>query len=323
LGLFCLVQFLKWEKVTSVSRPRIVSLLPSATEIVAALGFGPYLVGRSHECDFPESVSALPVCSHARLDSKAASGAIDKEVKTLLEKGLALYEINVERLKQLQPTHIITQAQCEVCAVSVAEVEQATQSLLPSQPKVVSLSPKRFADLWTDMFQVAEALGRTEEAKPIIKEFKLRCVSVIEKACVVKKRPKVACIEWLDPLMAAGNWVPEMIDLAGGIPLFAEGGKHSPWINWSVVQEHDPEILLIMPCGFDLKRTRAEMGTLTKLPKWNELQAVKKGKVFLIDGNSYFNRPGPRLVDSLEILAELQHPELFEAKYEGTGWERF
>ncbi len=308
---------------SGVSRPRIVSLLPSATEIVAALGLGPYLVGRSHECDFPESVAALPVCSRAKVNTGAGSGAIDKEVKSLLEKGLSLYEIDLEKLKELKPTHIITQAQCEVCAVTVNEVEEAAQGLLPSQPKVISLAPKRFADLWADMTQVAQAFNVFEEAKPVIKEFKLRCVSVIEKACLVKTRPKVACIEWLEPLMAAGNWVPEMVELAGGVSLFGEAGKHSPWINWSVVQEHDPEIILVMPCGFDLERTRAEVNALIKQPHWNDLQAVKNGKVFMIDGNSYFNRPGPRLVDSLEILAELLHPDLFEAKYEGQGWERF
>lgn len=306
-----------------VSRPRIVSLLPSATEIVAALGLGPYLVGRSHECDFPESVAALPACSRAKVNTGAGSAAIDTEVKSLLEKGLSLYEIDLDKLKELKPTHIITQAQCEVCAVTVNEVEQAAQGLLPSQPKVISLAPKRFADLWTDMTQVAQAFNAFEEAKPVIKEYKLRCVSVIEKACLVKTRPKVACIEWLEPLMAAGNWVPEMVDLAGGVSLFGEAGKHSPWINWSVVQEHDPEIILVMPCGFDLERTRAEVNALIKQPHWNDLQAVKNGKVFMIDGNSYFNRPGPRLVDSLEMLAELLHPDLFEAKYEGQGWERF
>jgi iron complex transport system substrate-binding protein len=298
-------------------------LLPSATEIVAALGLGPYLVGRSHECDFPESVAALPACSRAKVNTGAGSAAIDTEVKSLLEKGLSLYEIDLDKLKELKPTHIITQAQCEVCAVTVNEVEQAAQGLLPSQPKVISLAPKRFADLWTDMTQVAQAFNAFEEAKPVIKEYKLRCVSVIEKACLVKTRPKVACIEWLEPLMAAGNWVPEMVDLAGGVSLFGEAGKHSPWINWSVVQEHDPEIILVMPCGFDLERTRAEVNALIKQPHWNDLQAVKNGKVFMIDGNSYFNRPGPRLVDSLEMLAELLHPDLFEAKYEGQGWERF
>lgn len=306
-----------------MSRPRIVSLLPSATEIVAALGLGPYLVGRSHECDFPESVSTLPICSRANVNSGANSAAIDSEVKSLLEKGLSLYDVDMEKLKELNPTHILTQAQCEVCALTVGEVEQAVQNVLPSQPKVVSLSPKRFADLWTDMAEVARVFNAMDEAKPIIKQFKMRCVEVIEKACLVKARPTVACIEWLDPLMAAGNWVPEMIELAGGVSLFGESGKHSPWINWSVVQEHDPEVILVMPCGFDLERTRAEVNSLIKLPHWNDLQAVKKHKVFLIDGNSYFNRPGPRLVDSLEILAELMHPEVFEAKYEGTGWEHF
>ncbi len=308
---------------SGVSRPRIVSLLPSATEIVAALGLGPYLVGRSHECDFPESVAALPACSRAKVNTGAGSGAIDTEVKSLLEKGLSLYEIDLARLKELKPTHIITQAQCEVCAVTVNEVEQAAQGLLPSQPKVISLAPKRFADLWADMAQVAQAFNAFEEAKPVIKEFKLRCVAVIEKACLVKTRPKVACIEWLEPLMAAGNWVPEMVELAGGVSLFGEAGKHSPWINWSVVQEHDPEIILVMPCGFDLERTRAEVNALIKQPHWNDLQAVKNGKVFMIDGNSYFNRPGPRLVDSLEMLGELLHPDMFEVKYEGQGWERF
>lgn len=307
----------------AVPRPRIVSLLPSATEIVAALGLGPYLVGRSHECDYPESVATLPACSRANVNTGAGSAVIDAEVKSLLEKGLSLYDIDLDKLKELKPTHILTQAQCEVCAVTVGEVEQAAQNLLPSQPKVISLSPKRFADLWTDMAQVGEAFGVMDEAKPIIKQFKMRCVEVIEKACLVKSRPRVACIEWLEPLMAAGNWVPEMIELAGGVSLFGEAGKHSPWINWSVVQEHDPEIILVMPCGFDLERTRAEVNALIKQPKWNDLQAVKNGKVFMIDGNSYFNRPGPRLVDSLEILAELLHPDLFDAKYEGQGWERF
>lgn len=306
-----------------MSRPRIVSLLPSATEIVAALGLGSYLVGRSHECDYPESVETLPVCSRANVNTGANSAVIDAEVKSLLEKGLSLYDIDLDKLKELKPTHIITQAQCEVCAVTVDEVEEAAQSLLPSQPKVISLSPKRFADLWADMAQVANAFNAMEDAKPIIKEYKMRCVEVIEKACLVKSRPKVACIEWLDPLMAAGNWVPEMVDLAGGTALFAEPGKHSPWVNWSVVQEHDPEVILVMPCGFDLERTRAEVNSLIKQPHWNDLQAVQKGKVFMIDGNSYFNRPGPRLVDSLEMLAEMMHPEVFEAKYEGVGWEKF
>lgn len=297
--------------------------MPSATEMVAALGYASYLVGRSHECDYPESIQSLPACSRARIKSEATSGAIDAEVKSLLEQGLSLYEIDVEKLRELKPTLILTQAQCEVCAVSVSDVEKAVQGAVPGNPQVISLSPKRFADLWTDMQQVAEALGQVDEAKPLIKEFKLRCVAVIEKVCMVKKRPTVACIEWMDPLMAAGNWVPEMIDLSGGVPLFGEAGKHSPWLNWSVVQEHDPEILLVMPCGFGLERVRAEMESLTKLPKWKDLRAVRKGKVFLIDGNSYFNRPGPRLVDSLEMLAEIQHPGLFEAKYEGRGWVRF
>ncbi|MEW6305442.1 MAG: cobalamin-binding protein [Verrucomicrobiota bacterium] len=301
---------------------RVISLLPSCTEIVCALGEGDKLVGRSHECDYPPSVRRLPVCTEAKVNSAASSGEIDQQVKSLLENALSLYRVDVEKLKALKPDLILTQAQCEVCAVSLSDVERALGEWVGSKPQVISLSPQRLAQVWDDIRRVAEALGLEDNGKSVLKELKNRCVDVIEKACPAGHRPSVACIEWLDPLMAAGNWVPEMVELAGGLNLFGEPGKHSPWLNWEAVQEHDPEIIIVMPCGFDIARTLRELPAVVQRPDWAKLRAVRNGHVHIVDGNQYFNRPGPRLVDSLEILAEIIHPNLFPAKYEGKAWER-
>lgn len=302
---------------------RIVSLLPSGLEIVCALDLEHRLVGRSHVCDFPPSIQRLPVCTSPNLDTEAASRDLDRAVKDRLQSALSLYKIDMDKLQQLQPDLIITQAQCEVCAVSLAEVEQAVGQWLGARPQIISLSPQSLADVWEDMRRVAETLGVCEQGKALVKKLKFRAVDLIEKSCMVKRRPSVVCIEWIEPPMAAGNWVPEMVDLAGGRNLFGEPGKHSPWLDWGAVVKQDPEVIVVMPCGFDLKRTRQEMSALTSRPGWGKIRAVKRAQVFLADGSQYFNRPGPRLVESLEILAELLHPELFRAKHAGTGWEKF
>ena len=301
---------------------RIVSLLPSATEIVCALGLEKRLVGRSHVCDFPESIQHLPVCTATKLNESVASRELDRAVKDRLQNALSLYEIDVDKLQQLQPDLILTQAQCEVCAVSLDEVEQAVGQWIGARPQILSLSPQSLADVWEDLRRVAVALGVAEHGKALVKKLKFRAVDVIEKSCMVKRRPSVACLEWIEPLMAAGNWVPELVDLAGGRNLFGEPGKHSPWLAWEAVVKANPEVIVVMPCGFDLKRTRQEMAALTSLPGWGKLRAVKRQQVFLADGSQYFNRPGPRLVESLEILAELLHPESFPAKHASSGWER-
>jgi len=274
-----------------VASPRIISLLPSCTEIVCALGMESSLVGRSHECDFPPEMKTRPACTRARLDSSADSATIDREIKGLLEQSLSIYEIDVPLIERLKPDFILTQAQCEVCAISLADVEKALQFSVGIKARILSLSPARLADLWTDIATVARELGVEEQGRELIKDLKARVVDAIEKLGEGKKRPSVACIEWLDPLMAAGNWVPEMVDLAGGLSLFGDAGRHSPWLNWEAVQEHDPEFLIAMPCGFDLERTRREMNRLTRRPDWAKLRAVKRGQVFLTDGNQYFNRP--------------------------------
>lgn len=302
--------------------PRIVSLLPSCTEIICALGLADRLVGRSHECDYPAEVLSLPPCTAPKLNTNASSREIDREVKTLLENALSIYRIDLEQLKQLQPNVILTQSQCEVCAVSLKEVEEAICHWLDSRPQIISLSPAKLAEVWNDIAQVAQALGVEDRGRTLVKQLKARLVDIIEKACQVKRRPSVACVEWLDPLMAAGNWVPELVDLAGGMNLFGEAGKHSPWLDWDAVRTGDPEIIVILPCGFDLRRTRNEMSVLTSQPGWDRLRAVRKRCVFLTDGNQYFNRPGPRLVESLEILAEIIHPEIFHFNHKGMGWEK-
>lgn len=303
--------------------PRVVSLLPSCTEIVCGLGMQALLVGRSHECNFPPEIAGLPVCTRSRIHSDAPSAVIDREVKQRLKDALSLYEIDVPMLRRLRPDIVLTQAQCEVCAVSLPEVEAALAGEIGCRPRIVSLSPKRFTDLWTDLQQVAEAVGVADGGREYVQTLKGRVADVIVRVFQLAKRPKVVCLEWLDPLMTAGNWIPDIVELAGGTNLLSSGGDRSPWIDWAAVSKANPDVIVIMPCGFDIARTRLELELLSGLPGWDELRAVKQKRVFVVDGDAYFNRPGPRLVDSVEILAEMFHPILFpKPSYEGKGWER-
>ncbi len=300
---------------------RVVSLLPSLTEIVCALGCGERLVGRSHECDFPAGVERLPACTEAKLDASAPSGEIDERVKALVRDGLSIYRVDPARLAELRPDVVLTQDQCEVCAASLADVEAALAEWTGGSPRVVSLSPRALADVWGDLARVGAALGVPERAVRLAAELTDRVTAIGERSGDAP-RPRVACLEWLDPLMGAGNWVPELVSLAGGASLFGEAGAHSPWIEWEALGEADPDVIVALPCGFDLPRTRRELVPLTARPEWKALRAVREGRVFLTDGNAFFNRPGPRLVESLEILAEILHPERFAFGHQGRGWER-
>lgn len=301
------------------SQLRIVSLIPSATEIVAALGLMDAMVGRSHECDYPPEVQHLPVCTQPKFNPEGSSKGIHDSVTDLLQSALSVYQVKTEVLEQLQPTHIITQAQCEVCAVSLSDVEQAVATLTHSQPHIVSLQPNHINDVWLDIQKVAVALG--VDWQPVLAKYQWRLEAIPDLLPPTSTRPTVACIEWIDPLMSAGNWIPELVELAGGQSLFGVAGQHSPWLSWDELVAADPGVIIIMPCGFDLERTRQEAQQLSQHPQWSSLSAVKSGKVYITDGNSYFNRPGPRLVDSLEILAEILHPETFQFGYRGKGWE--
>ena len=302
---------------------RIVSLLPSATEIVAALGLTDAIVGRSHECDYPPEIKDRPICTEAQLNSEKPSAQIDADVLDLVQKALSIYKIKTDVLEQLQPTHIVTQDQCDVCAVNFADVEKAVAELTQSQPKVISLQPNVLNDVWADIERVAATLG--VESQSVLTQLQSRVEVCKQKTQGLSEsdRPTVAAIEWTEPLMATGNWIPELVELAGGQCLFGVVGKHSPYLEWDALVKADPEVIIIMPCGFDLERTRQETMPLTHRPEWSSLHAVRSGKVFITDGNAYFNRPGPRLVDSLEILAEILHPDIFDFGYRGTGWEQF
>ncbi len=302
---------------------RIVSLIPSATEIVAALGCADALVGRSHECDFPPSVVDLPVCTQAKIDVQVTGREIDRQVRTLVEQGLSVYRVLTEVLERLDPTLIVTQSQCEVCAVSLDDVERAVQSLAGCKARVVSLAPMSLADVWQDVLTVAEALGRRDAAEALLETYRSRLDAIRRRTQHVAAKQRVAMIEWIDPLMSAGNWVPELVELAGGTPMLSQAGAHSPWLSWDALVEADPDVLIVIPCGFDIARTQAEMPQLVRQPCWDKLSAVRRECVFIADGNQYFNRPGPRLVESAEILAEILHPEQFDFGHGSAGWIRF
>lgn len=304
-------------------KPRIVSLLPACTEVVCALGLEGRLVGRSHECDFPASVRRLPICTFPKIKPDATSADIDRDVKTLARQALSLYRVDAEQVRALKPDIILTQAQCAVCAVSLAEVEAAVAGWAGGRPRVISWSPSRLMEFWTELARVGEELGVAGSARELARELKGRIADVIVKSAQVTRRPSVGCIEWLDPLMAAGNWMPELVELAGGTSLFGEPGKHSPWLDWNILRERNPEVLVVMPCGFDLGRAEREMPALTSRLGWSKLRAVQRNNVFVTDGNAYFNRPGPRLVESLEILGEILQPGYFSFGHEGRGWRRY
>jgi iron complex transport system substrate-binding protein len=305
-----------------VSELRIISLLSSATEIVYALGLADFQVGRSHECNYPPSVLTLPVCTHPAMLTTGSSADIDRSVKQRLSSALSLYDVDAERIKKLRPTHILTQAQCKVCAVSLEDVERALQNDMSVDADVISLEPYALKDVWTDIKRVGDACGFHQRACQLIENLQCRMQAIGNRASVAAK-PRVAAIEWLEPLMAAGNWVPELIQMAGGVNLFGEAGQHSPWMTWQELTAADPDVIVAIPCGFDLERTRFEMHWLTERPGWNQLRAVQDGRIYVCDGDQFMNRPGPRLVESLQIFAEIFHPATFAPALRGTGWDIF
>lgn len=301
---------------------RIVSLIASATEIVAALGFRDCLVGRSHECDFPLDVLSLPACSEPRIDVTGSSLEIDRQVKAAVAESLSVYRVFRSELERLRPTVIITQTQCDVCAVNLRDVESAISEMIGSQPRVVALAPMALADVWDDIHRVADALTGADAARRLIASLRQRLDRLAARVPRTAIRPTVVCLEWLEPLMSAGNWVPELVELAGGHAVLCQAGQHSPWMTWDDLANADPDAILILPCGFDLARTERELHLLTEHPRWRDLQAVRHGQVFVTDGNQFFNRPGPRVVESAEIIAEILWPEDFHFGHHGTAWYR-
>ena len=300
---------------------RIVSLLASATEMITALGCLDQMVGRSHECDYPPEVLHLPLVSTVQIDVNTSSAQIDAQIKQLAHKqemqqdmalkALSIYAIDVEKLQELRPDVIFTQTQCEVCAVSERDVMEAVKQLTGLEPRIVSLAPYRLQDVWEDLYRVGKALGRVEQAEKLIDDYKNRLKYIQSSTTQLLemlgqgKKPRVAVLEWLDPLMAAGNWTPELVAYANGESLFGEVGTHSPWLTWEELQAADPDVVILSPCGFTLERTLQDVPLLQAHPEWRSLRAVRQGRVYAIDGNYYLNRSGPRLVESTELLSHV------------------
>jgi len=286
---------------------RIASLLPSATEIVCALGARADLLGRSHECDFPPGLEDVPVLTSARVGPLPSSRAIDASVRSVLRDALAIYDIDVERLRAARPDVIVTQDLCDVCAVSLHDVRAAVARLARQDVAIVNLHPMRLEDIWGDIARAADAIGRAAAGARLLAGLRARVADIARRATKARARPRVVTIEWIAPVMIGGMWMPELIALAGGEALVTRPGQHAPTLDQDALAALDPEVVLVKPCGFPLHRTVEELDVLREaLPRgW-------RARVYLADGNAFFNRPGPRIVESLEILAACAHPDLFE-----------
>ena len=290
---------------------RVCSLLPGATEIAFALGLGDDVVGVTHECDYPAEARQKPVVVHGLVDSnRMTSLEIDRWVGERLGSNQGLYLLDEERLREAAPDVILTQGLCDVCAIDYNEVVAASETLA-KKPKIVSLTPNCLTDVLDDVARVGEATGQRHIAERVVEELEQRISSVREQAATSSARPRVACLEWFDPIYLAGHWVPEMIEIAGAEDVLGRRGEPSEKVEWQSIRESTPEIIVLMPCGFDVPRTLREAGVLERLEGWHDLPAVKAGKVFAVNGHAFFSRPGPRLVDGLEILAHIIHPKIF------------
>lgn len=284
---------------------RVVTLLPSATEIVYALGISPVAV--SHECDHPPAAQSKPVVNHARIDATAESAEIDQQVLQAERNG-GVYEIDLEVLASADPDLIVTQGLCDVCAVDQVLVEDAVEEL-SLDCEILTTDPHSLGDIRSDIERIGEAVGRSDRATETVEAFDTRVDAVRAETAKIDERPRVVVLDWMDPLMTAGHWVPEMVSIAGGrTPFDAEASIPR---EWSEIRAVDPEVLVVAPCGFDLEQTARNRADLTEREGWDDLAAVVDGCVYAIDGHEYMNRPGTRIVDSLEQLAGVIHPDQF------------
>ncbi|MDQ0382117.1 ABC transporter substrate-binding protein [Amycolatopsis thermophila] len=283
---------------------RIVSLLPAATDLVAELGLAGQLVGRTHECDWPPGIADVPVVTGSGIGADMSSREISAAVGGA-HSGSALYALDAARLAELQPDVVLTQDLCEVCAVSYRRVSEAVR-VMDAGPRVLSLEPRTLAGVLDCLLLLGDVLGVPEVARAKRRELQER-LDAVRAATAHRDRPRVAAIEWLDPVWPAGHWVPEQIAAAGGEPLLAGAGEHTRAIDWAEVTAARPDVLLLLPCGLPPERTEAELGVLTGRPGWADLPAVRTGRVWILDGPAYFNRPGPRVVRGAEILAHVLH----------------
>lgn len=302
---------------------RIVSLLPSGTETVAALGLADNLVGRSHECDYPPDVSVLPVCTSSRIDTTGTSRDIDTAVRETMANALSLFEVDTTQLAALRPTHIITQDQCAACAISLKDVEAAISGMINTDVQIISLEAARIGDVWAGIRRLGRELG--VDAEDLSRRITRRIAKIAMRSGALghdDDAPRVAMIEWIEPVMVAGNWVPELVSIAGGESVLAELGEPSHEIALEALSDADPDIIIFAPCGFALPRAAGEAREVVDSEQWKSLRAVRTGRCFAADGNAHFNRPGPRLIESVEILTEILHPGDFDFGHQGIAWRQ-
>ena len=294
---------------------KIASLLPSSTEIAFALGLENEIVGVSHECDFPKEAKTKTILTKSKINPFKKSDEINKNVVSLVKNGLSVYDIDEGKLKELAPDVILTQDQCEVCAVSLKDVQEAANKFL-CKANIVSLKPSVLGDIINDILTIGKETNRINEANKLIESLQYRINKIRNKTAKLADRPKVCCIEWIEPLIVAGNWVPELIEIAGGTNIISENAKHSKKLSMKELLKHQPDKIVLAPCGFKIFQTVNDLHFLESKPEWKLLEAVKNNKVYVVDGNAYFNRPSHRIVDTLEILACIIHPDTFSEKKE-------
>ena len=290
---------------------RIVSFLPSATEMACALGLGDRLMGITHECDYPAEVSGKPVVVRSAIPIETMSQAeIDAAVSERLRQGLSLYLVDEAAVRSIAPDLILTQDLCQVCAPSGNEVSQLLNQL-PSKPRILWQTPKTLGEIFAAMRELGEATGRLTDADAFILNGRARLEAIAAVTRDLGHLPRVFCMEWMEPVYCCGHWIPEMVRIAGGRDGLGREGADSVRVTWDDVRRYEPEIMIIMPCGFELAKTVAEADRLPGFEGWNEIPAVRAGRVYAVDANSYFARPGPRVVEGTELLAHLIHPSLF------------
>ena len=304
---------------------RIASTLASGTEIAYALGLGDRVVAVSHECDYPAEIAGKPRTTKTRVNDKAASKAIDDQVRAMSAAGGSLYDVDGPLLASLNPDVIIVQKQCDVCAVSPDDVARAAKAHPAlASAKVVALNPGSLEGIYEDIRAVAGATDSAAAGDKLIASMRARVEAVKARAATAKARPRVMCVEWIEPMMLGGNWMPTLVEFAGGYCGMVKADQKSVHADQDAMLDYDPEVVVVMPCGFDLKRTLREAHDLKSYPGWYDMTAFKAQRIYGVDGNAYFNRSGPRIVDSLELLAGLIHPELFgdfATKY-AAAWAR-
>lgn len=297
---------------------RICSLLPAATEILFAIGAGADVAGVTHECDYPPEAAALPSLIRPRIDVHAAPGEIDRQVREFTERGQSIYAVDGDRLREIGPDLIVTQDLCHVCAASSDDLAAAL-ARVDSHPRLLSLTPRKLADVWQSICTLGEATGRTAAAAALAGKLEARARAV-ETATRPFAPVRALCLEWLDPPFVGGHWVPEMVESAGGIPLLARAGVPSVALDWREVLDSQPDVIVLMPCGYGLDKALAEYSRIRLPSEWWTLRAVRSGRVFAVDASSFFARPGPRLADGVEILARIFHPDLAGVPVPPGSW---